>query len=32
MKLEGNRLTLRVPTIRMGGEQRKNEVVWERLK
>jgi hypothetical protein len=32
MKLEGDRLTLRPPTTILGGEQRGNELVWERLK
>ena len=32
MRLEGNRLTLRAPMRTLGGEQRANELVWERVK
>ena len=32
MRLEGSRLTLRPPARTLGGEQRLNEIVWERLK
>jgi hypothetical protein len=31
MKLEGNRLTLQPPIRTLGGEQRVNELVWERI-
>lgn len=32
MKLEGNRLTLWPPARTLGGEQRVNELVWERVR
>ena len=32
MKLEGNRLTLWPPPRTFGGEQRVNELIWERLR
>ena len=32
VKLQGNRLTLRTPPMRVGGEEIVAELVWERLK